>query len=399
MKAAVIGLGIGMAHVSGYLKHPEAELVAVADKWAPRRAKVGGTFEQGAMGVLRPLFLPPFFQENFLENTWEEIGVRVYEDASEIARDPEIELVSLCTPDDTHEELAIMLLEAGKHLILEKPLALTLDGARRVEKAAKTAGKRLLVGYEFRVNPAVQKLKDLVDQGSLGRIRAFTLYHFRQAFRRNKWENWIQQKSRSGGLIVEETCHWFDLLRYLTGSEVESLVCHGVDDIYQDFDFEDLAFIQGRMIDGGIFQISHSLTGHDFSLVIQLHGTKGTAWCGLKEEEYSSLDGGSASFSGIVSFGSPGSLPEQAQVQTWGEEATEPFNIEECVKISVDAIHANKPGPAQWIDGYKSLEISLAARESFENRSTEKIIQHEIRSSPAGLGGVVTSGKNGQFNT
>ena len=383
MKTAVIGLGIGLAHVAGYLRNPRAELVAVADAWAPRRVSVGGTFNQGSMKVLEPLFLPPEMAPGILEKRWEDIGVAMYPDAEAIAGDPKIELVSLCTPDDTHEELAVMLLEAGKHLLLEKPLALTVEGSRRVIDAAEMNNRRVSVGYEFRINPAVLRLRELIDSGELGAIRAFSLYHHRTPFRRDKWRNWIQKKARSGGLLVEETCHWFDLARFLGtpaarigDCTLRSVHSVGVSDIHSDFDYEDLAYVQGRYTNGAVFQISHALTGYDFSLIIQLHGTQGTAWAGLKEAPYSSLDAGTTNYLGVVSHGAvpapggeaPGgeASPADATVVTYGAEATEPFNIRDCASRTVDAMIDGGPFPATLDDGLQSLRIALAARESLE---------------------------------
>ncbi|MFP4331241.1 MAG: Gfo/Idh/MocA family protein [Spirochaetaceae bacterium] len=373
MKCAVVGLGIGLAHVAGYLAHPKAQLVAVADAWAPRRAKVGGTFSQGSMRLLEPLFEPPQMAAGTVEKRWEELGVRVYREASEVAADGEIELVSLCTPDDSHEALGIELLEAGKHLLLEKPLALTLEGSQRLIDAARANDRRVSVGYEFRVNPAVRRLRELVASGRLGESRAFSLYHYRTPFRRDKWQNWIQSRERSGGLIIEETCHWFDLARYMRNCAVESVHCVGTGDIHPDFDYEDLAYIQGRYSDGGVFQISHALTGYDFSLVLQVHGTEGTAWCGLKEERHSSLDAGAGDYLGVVSYGPVNGSPADATVETYGAEATEPFNIKECTKATVEAMMEGGPFPADLEDGLESLRIALAARRSLESGVVESV--------------------------
>ena len=74
---AVVGLGIGMAHVAGYLSSPNANLVAVADAWAERRERVGGTFDQGSMLNLKPLF-----DGELLSKRWEDLGIRVYDDES-----------------------------------------------------------------------------------------------------------------------------------------------------------------------------------------------------------------------------------------------------------------------------------------------------------------------------
>lgn len=372
LRCAVVGLGIGMAHVAGYLAEEQADLVAVADRWEPRRRSIGGTFAQGSMAVLRPLFRE-LENDPGLDHPWSELGIASYQDISEVAADSSIELVSLCTPDDLHEEHAITLLQAGKHLLLEKPPALSLEGVGRIADAADRAGRRVAIGYEFRINPAVARLRELVVGGRLGDVRAMTIYHFRDSFRRDKWEHWIQAKARSGGLIVEETCHWFDLLRWVPGKEVAELTCHAVGGINTDFDFEDVAMIQGSYEDGTIFQVSHALTGHDFSLVFTLHGTLGTAWCGLKEQPFSSLDGGASDYIAILSWAPIGAKPGEAWVERWGEEATEPFGIRDYARAVVTAIREDRPFPAELADGERSLAIALAARRSFEKRKTIRL--------------------------
>ena len=111
------------------------------------------------------------------------------------------------------------------------------------------------------------QVRELVASGFTGEVEAFSLHHFRRPFKRDKWRHWIQSRRFSGGLIVEETCHWFDLLRFITGKEVASVQCRTTDRIHADFDFEDVAYIQGSLEGGGVFQIAHALSGFDFHLV------------------------------------------------------------------------------------------------------------------------------------
>ena len=357
MKTAVIGLGIGLAHAAGYLKSEESELKYVCDLQAPRLKNLGGTFDQGSFAVLERLFTP---EERAA--SWESHGVTPTDDLDTVLADDEVELVSLCTPDYTHGELAAKIITAGKHLLLEKPLALDLETARLVVALAEEKGVRISVGYEFRINPAVALLRSLVADGTRGEIEGFALYHYRTPFRRDKWNKWIQKRDYSGGLLIEETCHWFDLAEFVTGKEIETIQTVGSDRIHPDFDYEDLAFCQGRYAGGGVFQISHSLSGFDFSLVLQLHGTRGTAWCGLKEEPYSSLDAGKTDYLGIVSHTPLNASPRDATVATFGWEATEPENIREYTVHTVSALKGACPLLSDEKAGYRSLEVALAAR-------------------------------------
>jgi predicted dehydrogenase len=363
LKAAVVGLGIGHAHCAGYLASPHATLAAVCDLMPERLARVGGTFEQGSMPDLRDLYPP-----ELLQRRWEELGVTTYGSLEEVLSDPGIGLISLCTPDHTHAELGARVLRAGRHLLLEKPLAISLRGAERLGEALARAGSRtsFSVGYEFRLNPAVLQVRELVRSGFTGEVEAFSLHHFRRPFKRDKWRHWIQSRRFSGGLIVEETCHWFDLLRFLTGKEVASLQCRTTDRILADFDFEDVAYIQGRLEGGGVFQIAHALSGFDFHLTIAVHGRRGTVWCRLKERPAGLLDESPSDSCALVAWGEPNRPPETARRRTFGPEATEPRSIRDYARCFAECIALGESPAVSYGDALRALELSLLARASGE---------------------------------
>jgi predicted dehydrogenase len=363
IKAAVVGLGIGHAHCAGYLASPHATLAAVCDLMPERLARVSGTFDQGSMLALQTLYPP-----EILGRRWQDIGVEACTRLEEVLADESIQIISLCTPDHTHAELGARVLRAGRHLLLEKPLAVTLRGARDIGEALAERGSRsrFSVGYEFRLNPAVLQVRDLVLSGFTGEVEAFSLHHFRRPFKRDKWQHWIQSRRYSGGLIVEETCHWFDLLRFLTGKEVQALQCQSTDRIHADFDFEDVAYIQGSLVGGGVFQIAHALAGFDFSLVIAVHGRRGTVWCHLKEQPRSRLDGGRSDYCALVAWGEPDLPPEASRSRTFGLEATEPRNIRDHVQHFAECVAGGGTPAVSFQDGLRALELSLLARAAGE---------------------------------
>ena len=358
--AVVVGLGIGMAHCAGYLDHPHVRLHGVSDLIPERRETLGGTFDQGSMLDLKPLF-----DADMLGRSWEDLGVRVYADLEEVLSDPAVDIVSLCTPDHLHVAHTEAALAAGKHLLLEKPVALRPAEAAELLPAVRTARERgimVAVGYEFRRNPAVLRLRELAVDGTLGEIAAFSLYHYRTPFRRDKWEHWIEREELSGGLIVEETSHWLDLARFVPGKEIKRVQVETTDRIHADFDYEDIAYINGRYTDGAVFQISHALTGFDFSIVMQLHGTSGSAWCGLKDAAYSALDAGASSYLGVLAWGAQNARPADAHVETFDESVTEPFNIRDFTRhVATCAVDGTAP-PVSYEDGMRCLEAAVAAR-------------------------------------
>ena len=359
LKAAVVGLGIGHAHCAAYLDSEHAELAAVCDVWPERLESVGSTFARGSMTELRGLYPP-----GLTEKRWQDIGVRTYTALDDLLGDPDIRLVSLCTPDHLHVPQACRVLAAGKHLLLEKPLALDMAGAEAIGRALEESGKTFSVDYEFRLNPAVIKLKELVGGGFTGPVEAFSLYHFRTPFKRDKYRHWIQSRECSGGLIVEETSHWLDLARYISGLEVESLSCRTADGIHEDFDYEDIAYLQGGFSGGGIWQISHALSGFDFGVHICVHGRRGTIWCALKDGPVSLLDGKETSYCGILAWGKAGAPADQVRTLTYGEEVTEPHTIKAYARhFAACAAEGDEPR-VSFHDARRALQLSLAARQA-----------------------------------
>jgi predicted dehydrogenase len=229
------------------------------------------------------------------------------------------------------------------------------------------------MGYEMRINPAVCRIREIVASGAIGEIRAFSFQQYRPAFRRDKWQQWIQEKKRSGGLIVEETCHWFDLARYITGNEVESVHCVADGGVHADFDFEDIAFVQGTFNDGSILQIGHSLTGFDFSIIMQVHGSLGTVWCGMKAASESVLDAGQTSYHAVVASGPANPGGSAPHVETFAEEALEAQNIRDHVAECVEKLVAGAPFRSNLNDGLESLRIALAASRSAESGRVEAV--------------------------
>jgi predicted dehydrogenase len=92
-------------------------------------------------------------------------------DLDDLLADPSLDAVVLATPVPTHADLAVRVLDAGKHCFVEKPLALTVADAERAVEAARRSGKVLMVGHLLQYHPGVNKLKELVDSGELGEIR------------------------------------------------------------------------------------------------------------------------------------------------------------------------------------------------------------------------------------
>ena len=137
---------------------------------------------------------------------------------SEMVFSGDDDVVVIATRHDTHAELVVRALEAGKHVFVEKPLALTLEEVNRVEQAANAARDRvLMVGFNRRFAPQVIKMKALLD--SVRNSKTFVITVNAGAI---PPDHWTQDPQVGGGRIIGEACHFIDLLRFLAGSPIIS---------------------------------------------------------------------------------------------------------------------------------------------------------------------------------
>ena len=139
---------------------------------------------------------------------------KVYTDYKELLKDPEIEVIHVCTPNRSHAPITIDSLYAGKHVMCEKPMAKTAADARRMVEVAKETGKKLTVGYQHRHKPEAIYLKSVVERGDLGDI------YFAKAFaiRRRGTPNWgvfLNEYEQGGGPLIDIGTHSLDLTLYL----------------------------------------------------------------------------------------------------------------------------------------------------------------------------------------
>jgi predicted dehydrogenase len=132
--------------------------------------------------------------------------------------DDDVEAVAVCTPPATHADLAIAALDAGKHVFLEKPVAPTLEEADRIVERAERSPLRVLVGFNFRRHRLVERARQLVRAGRLGRIQAV-----RSAFTNpvvDEAIDWKTRRGQAGGALFDRAIHHFDLWRFVLGEEV-----------------------------------------------------------------------------------------------------------------------------------------------------------------------------------
>lgn len=134
-----------------------------------------------------------------------------------LAELPEIDAVSVCTPNALHAEHAVAALEAGKHVMVEKPMATRAADARRMLDAARASGRQLVVGFQHRFDPKVRMIRRHVEAGAFGRI----LYVRAQALRRRgipSWGHFGNKELQGGGPLIDVGVHVLEAAHYIVGS-------------------------------------------------------------------------------------------------------------------------------------------------------------------------------------
>jgi predicted dehydrogenase len=206
----------------------------------------------------------------------------------EVVADPEIDVVVIATPGNTHCEIAIAAAEAGRHVICEKPLALDAEQAARMCKAVERAGVKHLVNFNYRRVPAVQLARQLIEQGRLGEI-----YYFRGTY----WQDWpldpafpfvwrFDKAIAGAGSMADKGSHLVDLALYLVGDIVEVAATTEIfvrerpapEGAARRVTTDDAAAFLARFRSGaiGLFGTSRMSAGHKNALGFEVNGSRGS---------------------------------------------------------------------------------------------------------------------------
>ena len=150
---------------------------------------------------------------------------RRYREPQQLLADQEVEVVAVLVPATDHTEVTIAALEAGKHVLVEKPLATSLaDGDRMIAAAARTSAK-VGIGFNLRAHPLIRRARELLLSGVVGTIEAIhgMVSGSHERGSGGEWRGWRADRRRGGGTLFEIAPHHYDLWRHLTGTEVEEV--------------------------------------------------------------------------------------------------------------------------------------------------------------------------------
>lgn len=249
MKFAVVGMGvIGRIHAHVIQELKQGELAAVVDSDAEKA-------EQAAA----------------------EFGCRAFTELGEMLKQPDIDAISICVPSGLHCLVAEQAAKAGKHVLLEKPIGVSLEAADKIIEACAKYNVQLGVIFQHRFDTAIRTLKQAVEEGALGAIHfatARTCWYRDPAYYQGSWRGTL--KLDGGGALINQSIHYIDLLQYMAG-EVE-WVCGRTDTLrHRSIEGEDIGCALLRFKNGALGTIEGTtLAFGDKTTELNLFGEKGT---------------------------------------------------------------------------------------------------------------------------
>jgi phthalate 4,5-cis-dihydrodiol dehydrogenase len=196
-----------------------------------RRMKVGiAGLGAGAVQVIRAMGNAPYIQLTAAADVRPEALAafksrfqgRTYESVEALCRDPEVEVVWVSTPNQFHCEHTITAATHGKHVVVEKPMALTLDEAQRMTEAAEKNGVQLLCGHTASLMAANQAMRRLITSGEIGAVKAINVWSYTDWMFRPRMPQELDIRT-GGGIVYRQGPHQVDTVRLLGGGRVRSV--------------------------------------------------------------------------------------------------------------------------------------------------------------------------------
>lgn len=280
-----------------------------------------------------------------------EYGARQYASlTSMLLSEPMLDVISVCTPNGLHAVHAIECLEAGKHVLCEKPLCLNISEAHTMIDAANAAGKRLFVVKQNRYNPPVAALKKLIDEDRLGKIFSFQINCFWNRPNEYYLDSWRGTKDMDGGTLFTQFSHFIDLLYWMLG-DVKQVHAITRNFHHPTLEIEDSGVAMLEMVNGAIGTLNYTVNSfqHNMEGSFTIFGEKGSVKIGgqyLNELEYKSLE------SDILQ-----NIPSGNPANAYGFYQGSMSNHDKVYENLVKAVHDPGIEFASALEGMKTVEI------------------------------------------
>ncbi|RGU93400.1 gfo/Idh/MocA family oxidoreductase [Clostridium sp. AF15-17LB] len=314
----------------------------------------------------------PEHMEEVLEkhNLQPDKSIKRYEDYKKMLSENEIELAGIATESGSHAEIALYCIERGINVIIEKPMAMSIDDADKIIKQAKRRGVKVSACHQNRFNVAVQEMRKALDQGRFGRISHGSVHvrwnrnegYYTQAPWRGTW-------AQDGGALMNQCIHGIDLLRWMMGEEIEEVYGVTRQQFHDYLEAEDLGMAVVKFKNGAVATIEGTTNVYPQNLeeTLYLFGERGTVKLGGK------------STNNIDVWEFADETNEDKKNKGLEEETSNVYGNGHT-SLYADMIEAIKYGRTPYVDacdGRNALELVLAIYKSQkEGRAVKLPLEH-----------------------
>jgi len=269
---------------------------------------------------------------------------------------PELDAVCICTPSGLHAPLAIAAANAGKHALVEKPMALTLEECEKMMQAEKDTGLKLMVGQVSRYAPAFAKAKDIIDSGRIGElyfVESEYAHDYSVARGANDWRVTPERHAVIGG-----GCHAIDLLRWIAGDPTE-VYAYANHKCLTDWPVNDCTI--------AIYQFPNNVSGkvfvsigckRNYTMRSAFYGTKGTIICDNTSPTITLFECGEPTPDGHAAYTQPVELPVEINNH----------NITAEIDVFVSALLSGSPMPVSSLEGASTVAVCRATVDAVEKK-------------------------------
>ncbi len=283
-------------------------------------------------------------------------GAAVYDDYRALLARADLDAVDVVLPSHLHYEVSRAVLEAGKHLLLEKPMALELAHCDALIGLARAKGTKLAVGHELRLSSLWGKVKEMVAGGAVGAPLYVLVELWRRPYRQGA-QGWRYDLNRVGSWILEEPIHFFDLARWYLAAAGDPRTVYACANSRQPGhpELQDNFSATVTFPGGAYAVISQTLGAFEHHQTVKLTGTRGSLW---------------ARWSGTLdrdlhpTFGLKYSDGNQVTDISLDKITGEVYELEDEIAMMVRAVRDGGPVAADGTDGRWSVALCLAAQQS-----------------------------------
>ena len=280
----------------------------------------------------------------------------IFSDSLEMIAQADFDIIDIVTPSHTHREIALAAIQKGKHVLLEKPMAITLEDCKAIVACAQQFGVHLAVGHELRLSSQWGRIKEIIDAGTIGDPQYVLVELSRKPYRQGA-SGWRYDQNRVGSWVLEEPIHFFDLARwYLEGSgDPVELHAYANSRDSQRPSLYDNFSAMFKYANGSYAVVSQTLAAFEHHQTVKISGTKGALWAAWSgaldrtlEPEYflKVFDG------------------EKLETVKLEKHSGEVFELREEIAQCIEMVRKGKKPAATGHDGLWSAGLCLVAEES-----------------------------------